>query len=117
VRRLAARGRRRFANEGHWPRKEGLMNRNPNPPSAKQLRYLRNLAEQRGESFAYPHTAAEASAQIERLKGRRRDSAADRRRERLQISRAMADRGDAASVRDTEIVGYGSSARWKVSAG
>ena len=26
----------------------------------------------------------------------------------------MADRGDAASVRDSEIVGYGSSAHWKV---
>jgi hypothetical protein len=89
------------------------MNDNPNPPSAKQLRYLRNLAEQRGESFAYPRTTAEASAQIERLKGRRRDSYADRRRERLQVSREMAERGGASSVRETEIVGYGSSARWR----
>ena len=45
------------------------------PPSARQMRYLRNLATQRGESFAYPQTAAEASAEIERLKGRRRSSA------------------------------------------
>ena len=43
-------------------------------PSAKQLRYLRGLAEQRGESFAYPQTAAEASAEIERLKSRRTGS-------------------------------------------
>jgi hypothetical protein len=84
-----------------------------NPPSARQMRYLRSLASQRGESFAYPRTASEASAEIERLKGRRRSSAAERQIERLDLSRDMAARGDAASVRDTEIVGYGSSARWK----
>ena len=83
------------------------------PPSARQMRYLRDLAAQRGESFAYPRTAAEASAEIERLKGRRRSSATERRVERLEVSRAMACRGDAAAVRDSEIVGYGSSARWK----
>ncbi len=85
------------------------------PPSAKQLRYLRSLATQRGESFCYPRTAAEASAEIARLKGRRRGSSVERRIERQQVSRDMALRGDAASVRDSEIVGYGSSARWKVS--
>jgi hypothetical protein len=83
------------------------------PPSARQLRYLRSLAEQRGESFAYPQTAAEASAEIERLKGRRRSSAAERRVERLEVSHAMATRRDASAVRDSEIVGYGSSARWR----
>lgn len=82
------------------------------PPSARQMRYLRDLAAQRGESFAYPRTASEASAEIDRLKGRRRSSATERRVERLEVSRAMAERGDAASVRDAEIVGYGSSARW-----
>jgi hypothetical protein len=82
-------------------------------PSAKQMRYLRSLAAQRGESFAFPRTAAEASGEIERLKGRRRSSAAERRVERLEVSREMAARGDAASVRDSEIAGYGSSARWK----
>ena len=68
---------------------------------------------QRGESFAYPQTAVEASAEIDRLKGRRRSSAAERRMERQEVSRAMAGRGDAAAVRDGEIVGYGSSARWR----
>lgn len=83
------------------------------PPSARQMRYLRSLASQRGESFAFPRTAAEASAEIERLKGRRRSSATERRAERLEVSREMAERGDAASVRESEITGYGSSARWK----
>jgi hypothetical protein len=85
------------------------------PPTAKQLRYLRNLAMQRGESFTYPRSVAEASAEIERLKRRRSSSQVDRRIERQQVSRDMAARGGAAAVRDSEIVGYGSSARWKVS--
>jgi hypothetical protein len=82
-------------------------------PTSRQLRYLRSLAEQRGVTFAYPRTAAEASAQIERLKSRRRDSRADRHRDRLEISRAMASRGGATSIREEEIVGYGSSAHWR----
>lgn len=82
------------------------------PPSAKQLRYLRGLAEQRGETFAYPQSRAEASAEIERLKRRRRDSRFERRDERLQVSREMARRGDAAAVREFEVEGYGSSAHW-----
>jgi hypothetical protein len=83
-------------------------------PTAKQLRYLHNLAMQRGESFAYPQNAAEASAEIERLKGRRRGSYVERRIERDQVSNDMAARGGAAAVRQEEIVGYGSSARWRV---
>jgi hypothetical protein len=92
------------------------MSQSEKPPSPKQLRYLRNLAEQRGESFSYPHTAAEASAEIERLKGRRRGSYVERRIEREQVSNDMAARGGAAAVREEEIVGYGSSARWKAGA-
>jgi len=89
------------------------MSANTNPPTAKQMRYLRGLAEVRGESFAYPRTVAEASAEIERLKGRRRETRAERRREQLTISRALAAAGDAARVRDSEISGYGSQATWR----
>lgn len=82
-------------------------------PSAKQLRYLRSLAERCGESFAYPESAAQASTEIDRLKGRRRTARADRRREVAQVRRAMARGvGDAAAVREAEISGYGSSATW-----
>jgi len=82
------------------------------PPTAKQLRYLRGLAEARGESFTYPSTIVEASAEIERLKARRPESRTERKLDRLATSRAMAERGDAASVREEEITGYGSSCRW-----
>jgi hypothetical protein len=89
------------------------MTEKTNPPSAKQLRYLRNLAETRGESFAYPQSAAQASAEIERLKSRRPNSTLERRFERLAVSREIAEIGDAAQVRDSEISGYGSSAHWR----
>lgn len=83
-------------------------------PSAKQMRFLRSLAERCGESFAYPATAAQASAEIDRLKARRRTSRADRRREVTEVRQAMASRGgDATAVRPTEIGGYGSSATWR----
>ncbi len=86
----------------------------PKKPSAKQLRYLRSLAERCGESFAYPATAAEASAEIDRLKARRRSSRADRRHEVTQVRQAMGEGGgDSASVRPGEISGYGSSATWR----
>lgn len=82
-------------------------------PTAKQQRYLRDLAQSRGESFVHPQTRAEASAQIDRLKGRKRTSADDHRREARALSRDMAERrGDAASVRADELQGYGSSATW-----
>ena len=90
-----------------------MTNTTRRPPTVKQLRFLRSLAVQRGESFSYPHSAAEASAEIERLKARRCDSYVERRIERQQVSRDMASRCDAASVRESEIVGYGSSARWR----
>ncbi len=83
-------------------------------PSAKQLRFLRSLAERCGESFAYPATTAEASAEIDRLKTRRRTSRADRRREVTEVRQAMASRGsDATAVRAAEIGGYGSGATWR----
>ena len=55
------------------------------PPSDKQLRYLRSLVLQRGESFGYPRTSAEASAEINRLKQRRPSSFTERRIEREQV--------------------------------
>lgn len=83
-------------------------------PTPRQLTYLRSLAMQRGESFAAPRSFAEASAEIDRLKGRRRLSRAERRLESFQLRRDAASVGrDAASVHESEIEGYGSSARWK----
>jgi hypothetical protein len=87
----------------------------PNPkPRPEQMRLLRTLADQRGESFAYPQTETEAEAEIERLRGRRPSSRVEQLVERRAVSRDMADRGGATAIQDSEIVGYGSSARWAV---
>jgi hypothetical protein len=85
------------------------------PPTARQQRYLRQLAMQRGVTFVPPRTCFEASRLIDQLKRRRPEPVADRRREIRAVQDDMArGRGDAARVvegRDT--VGYGSSATWK----
>ena len=66
-------------------------------PTARQLSYLRSLAQRTGQTFTYPHTAAEASREITRLKQTRPSSLAE---------------DYAARVRADEIDGYGSSATW-----
>jgi hypothetical protein len=89
------------------------MSAHQRPATAKQLRYLRSLANQRGESFGYPRSSAEASAEIERLKGRRRQSPLERHIEIDRVRGEVAEIGDAAAVREDEVVGYGSSAHWR----
>ena len=81
------------------------------PATAKQLRYLRALANQTGTTFAPPRTSSEASKAIKQMQNRevspRHEIAADRE--------SVARRHGASSgidVNDGEIVGYGSSARW-----
>ena len=85
------------------------------PPTARQQRYLRQLALQRGVSFVPPRTSFEASRVIDQLKRRAPDPAADRRREIRAIQDDMArGRGDSARIREgVETTGYGSSATWK----
>jgi hypothetical protein len=86
----------------------------PNKPSAKQLRYIRDLANSRGETFIYPRTRTQASEEIRRLKGRVKSAPGERRREKSELSRQLATGpDDAAAVRPSEIEGYGSSATWR----
>ena len=81
-------------------------------PTPKQLRYLKRLAERTGGTFAYPQTKAEASREIERLKGRPSSTRSDVVRELRAVTRELGERGGAAAVRPNEVSGYGSSARW-----
>ena len=84
------------------------------PPTARQQRYLRQLAIERGVSFEPPRTSFEASRLIDQLKRRPPDPVADRRREIRAVQDDLAcERGDAARVREEfEISGYGSTATW-----
>ena len=85
----------------------------PDKPTARQQRYLRQLAEQTGTSFTPPTTKTEASYEIKRLQGRGRDPRADRIRDQRAVQ-ADLQAGVGDSVRHTraETRGYGSSARW-----
>ena len=84
-------------------------------PTARQQRYLRTLAMQRGVSFVPPRTCFEASRLIDQLKRRAPEPAADRRREIRAVQGDMArNRGDAARVIEgLETHVHGSSASWK----
>jgi hypothetical protein len=62
-------------------------------PTPRQLSYLKDLAERAGESFAYPASFDQASAQIKRLLKRKCTPAGERRRERLAISHDLATGG------------------------
>ena len=82
-------------------------------PTSKQLKYLRSLAQRTGQTFAWPQTIEDASREIERLQGVKKTPMADRRRERREVRDHMAaGRGDSARVREAEVEGYGSTARW-----
>jgi hypothetical protein len=84
------------------------------PPTARQQRYLRQLALERGVSFVPPGTRFEASRLIDQLKRRPPDPVADRRREIRALQDDLARKcGDAARVREElEVSGYGSTATW-----
>jgi hypothetical protein len=84
-----------------------------NPPTDKQLRYLRDLAVSRGQTFAVPRSSAEASAEIDRLRGRRRSSYADWAAERFAAREIAGRWAPATDVRPEEVDGYGSTARWR----
>jgi hypothetical protein len=83
----------------------------PDKPSAKQLRYLRELASQRGQTFRYPATRRQASSEISRLK---RIPARGYLAEFDEQRRFDHDPGpqDATRIRDDEIAGYGANAHW-----
>jgi hypothetical protein len=100
-------------------RAQGLGVLDPDPggaqvkPTAKQLRYLRDLANSRGQTFRYPETRAQASAEIRRLRAHQPDSRLQREIERRERERTVQSSDlDATAVRPDEIRGYGSHAHW-----
>jgi hypothetical protein len=82
-------------------------------PTAKQLRYLRSLAQRAGQTLTPPATATEASQTIQRL---RAVSTTGFSFAELEAQRRGGERDEdiayAPAPRSEEIDGYGSSARW-----
>jgi hypothetical protein len=83
------------------------------PPTAKQLRYLRGLAEQTGTTFATPTSRRQASEAIDALSRRPAEARSTRRRDRRAISDDLATARPDSSIRPEEISGYGSGAHWR----
>jgi hypothetical protein len=84
-------------------------------PTAKQLKFLRSLAHTSGQTFAYPRTKRQASAEIRRLL----DVIGDTPIEQLLELRVESERlsevhppANATTVREGEIEGVGAHARW-----
>jgi hypothetical protein len=82
------------------------------PPSARQLAYLKALAERAGQTFCHPRTAAHASREIARLRAAP-SGRAERELERAGDPTVREAIEDAAVIRGFELVGYGSSCTWR----
>jgi hypothetical protein len=85
--------------------------RQPDAPTGKQLRYLRQLASQRGQTFRYPTTRRQASAEITRLKQTLARSHVAEFAEQRAFDHDPGPE-DATRVREDEIAGYGANAHW-----
>jgi hypothetical protein len=86
----------------------------PQPPSRRQLNYLRSLADRTGQTFTWPQTKAQASREIQRLRRTRRSTALERAIERLDLQSEQAARQANCDVPVDlgEITGHGSTATW-----
>jgi phage terminase large subunit-like protein len=82
-------------------------------PTPKQMKLLRNLASERGQSFAYPSTSAEARREISRLLKTKRSHRSEIAADRAAVGREAREALDGALVRRDEVQGYGSSATWR----
>jgi hypothetical protein len=71
------------------PHQEASM---PPKPTIAQLNYLRALASRTGQTFTYPRTRAQASAEIARLKQVPASSQIERELERLDLASEQAAR-------------------------
>lgn len=81
-------------------------------PTARQIAYLKVLADRVGQTFAYPRTRVQASAEIARLKRTAPSTRAEKVLERLDDRPAREAAEDAIAIHGFEIAGYGSTATW-----
>ena len=73
-------------------------------PTAKQLAFLRALAQRTGETFSYPRTRAQASSETRRLQQRKPSTRLERFLDRRDVARDLqAGSGDAVRFGDVEV--------------
>jgi hypothetical protein len=89
-----------------------MVQTNPSDrPTQRQLAYLRTLATRAGQTFSYPQTKAQASAEIRRLKDAVETGwSVDEVENERDARRANDDLPFA--IHDFEVEGYGASATW-----
>jgi hypothetical protein len=86
----------------------------PQPPTARQLNYLRALAHRSGQTFAWPNTSRQASREIQRLKLTQSSTRQEHAIEGVDLASEQAAREANCDVPITtnEVTGYGSTATW-----
>jgi hypothetical protein len=103
--------------DGHYvpPAEASVPEDNNDRPTAKQLAYLRALADRTGQTFAYPRTARQASVEIRRLRAKKPSGRVERVLERREIADAIARGPDDAARVDVnrDVTGFGSTATWR----
>ena len=86
-----------------------------NPPTTRQINYLKALANRTGQTFTWPKTSSAASREITRLKAIKQSGFTFAELQSENEARELY--GDpplayGTAVRDDEIQGYGSTATW-----
>lgn len=81
-------------------------------PTRKQLAFLRALADRTGQTFVYPRTISQASAEIRRLKAANRSTRVERALDRFDDRPDREAREDSVAIRGFELIGHGSSCTW-----
>jgi hypothetical protein len=84
-------------------------------PTARQLAYLKALAQRTGQSFTWPTTRAAASSEIRRLKAAAPSSQLEREIERHDWAGEAAAREANCDVpiRPDELTGFGAQCTWR----
>src|SRR6266566_2876480 len=83
------------------------------PPSARQLTYIKQLAYSRGVSFIPPVNRLQASRLIDQLKQREGSPHFEIADDRDATTLRHGEHAPSSSPRDDEITGYGSHAHWR----
>ncbi len=81
------------------------------PATAKQLRYLRALANQTGTTFTPPKSSYEASKAIKEMQQRPLSSRHEHDGDRSSVA-SRQGASDGVDIQDDEISGYASTATW-----
>lgn len=83
------------------------------PPTARQLAYIKQLAYSRGISFIPPTNRVQASRLIDQLQQRERSALFEIADDRTAVVQRHGEHAPASTPQPDEITGYGSHAHWR----